>query len=95
MSPTTTAATEEKLTLPSGHPQAGYVSPDRSYAEGIGTLPPDEQEAREELIAAREDEAEAIAAAEDKVAKAEAKAAEEAAKAETTTTSKTDTSTKS
>ena len=77
---------EPKQTLPSGHPQAGYISPDRFYSEGTGTLPPDEQQARDELLEEREADVEAVEANEDKVAKEEAKAAEAAAKQTETTT---------
>lgn len=93
MSPTTTD--EPKLTLPSGHPQAGYVSPDKSYSDGVGTLPAEEQDIIDEALQTREDEAKAVAENEHKVATEEAKAAEAAAKAETTTATKSDTSTKS
>jgi hypothetical protein len=71
---------EPKLTLPAGHPQAGYVSPDLSFHDGTGTLPDEELDWHEERNAAQEAEAKAVAENEDKVAKEEAKAAEEAAK---------------
>ena len=72
---------EPKQTLPSGHPQAGYVSPDLSYREGVGTLPPEEQEAHDERDEERAAEVEAVEANEDKVAKEEAKAKETEVKA--------------
>lgn len=80
---------ERKLTLPVGHPQAGYVSPDLSYREGAGTLPDEEQEAHDERDEAREAEVEAVAAHEDEVAKAEAAPAEEEAAAPKTATKAT------
>lgn len=78
-------AAEPKQSLPAGHPQAGYVSPDLSLLDGRGPWEEPEAEdrplTREENIAAREGEVKAVAEAEDKVAKEEAKAAEEEAKA--------------
>jgi hypothetical protein len=77
---------EPKQTLPSGHPQAGYVSPDLSTHEGTGTIPDSEREWHEARNEAQQAEVEAVAEAEDKVAKEEAKAAEaEAAPAATPT----------
>jgi len=67
---------EPKQSLPSGHPQAGYVSPDLSYVEGVGTLPDEEQEEHDKRNEEREAEVEAVEANEDKVAKDEAKAKE-------------------
>jgi uncharacterized protein YaiL (DUF2058 family) len=65
---------ERKLTLPTGHPQAGYVSPDLSGLDGVGDLPEDEQKAHDERNKAQEEEAAAIAESEDKVAREEEKA---------------------
>lgn len=71
------SSTEEpKLTLPIGHPQAAYVSPDLSGTDGTGTLPDDEQKAHDERNQAQEDEVAAAADHENKVATAEAKQAE-------------------
>ena len=86
MSPSKTTE-EPKLTLPSGHPQAGYVSPDLSYSDGAGTLPAEEQEVIDERQEERDADAEAVAANEHKVATDEAKA-KEAEVAATTTTAK-------
>jgi len=72
---------ERKLTLPTGHPAAGYVSPDLSGVEGVETLPDEEQKLHDERNDARDAEVEAVADAEHKVATEEAKAAEEAEKA--------------
>lgn len=77
MSPTSKEA--PKRTLPAGHPQAGYVSPDLSFQDSTGVLPDEEQEFHDERDEAREEEAKAVAEAEDKAATAEA---EESAKAE-------------
>ena|SRR5215831_3213333 len=76
------AAEEPKLTLPIGHPQAGYVPPDLSYRSGAGTS--DEEEAGlEEQIAARDELVAAVEEHEDQVAHeerdAELAASEEAA----------------
>lgn len=71
---------EPKQTLPVGHPQAGYTTADLSFQDGVGALPPEEQEWHDNRDDAQADEAEAVAENEDKVAKAEAKAAEEAEK---------------
>ena len=67
---------ERKLTLPTGHPAAGYVSPDLSGVEGVETLPDEEQKLHDERNDARDAEVEAVADAEHKVATEEAKAAE-------------------
>jgi hypothetical protein len=74
MSPSKTTE-EPKMTLPSGHPQRAFVSPDLSLADGA-TLDPE----TEKLIEAQQAEVEAAAEHEDKVARAEAKAVEVAAK---------------
>lgn len=65
-----TTPTEESLSLPINHPQAGYVSPDLSFVDG-GELAPGEKEWAEERDAAQKAEAETVAAHEDTVAKAE------------------------
>jgi hypothetical protein len=72
---------EEKRSLPTGHPEAGYLSPDKSFTDGAGTFPPEEQEERDEREKAREAEVKAIEDHEDEVARREA---EEAAGEETT-----------
>lgn len=74
MPSTKTEETEELLTLPVGHPEAGYVGPDLSFTDGVGTLPPEEQEARDEAQAARDEEVEAVAQHEHEVATAEREA---------------------
>ena len=80
MAPRSTKDVEEpKQTLPVGHPQAGYVSPDLSGIEGVETLHDDEQKAHDERNQAQEDEAAAVAENEDKVAKEEQKRLEEQA----------------
>lgn len=75
MSPTRTTE-EPKQTLPSGHPEAGYVRPDLSLQDGTGKLPESEQEWHDDRDEAREAEVEAVTANEDKTARAEAKTAE-------------------
>jgi predicted nucleic acid-binding Zn ribbon protein len=73
MNPTTPKTTDEpKQSLPVGHPQAGYVSPDLSTHDGTGTLPDSEKEWHEARNDARDEEVEAVAEAEDKAAKEEA-----------------------
>jgi len=72
---------ERKLTLPTGHPAAGYVSPDLSGIDGVETLPEEEQKLHDERNDARDAEVEAVADAEHKVATEEAKAAADAEKA--------------
>ena len=69
---------ERKLTLPTGHPQAGYVGTDPSFADGVETFPEDEQKARDEAKKAWEDEVKAVADHEHEVATKEAKEAKEA-----------------
>ena len=83
---------ERKLSLPNGHPSAGYVSPDLSGIDGVETLPEDEQKAHDERNQAQEDEAKAVAEAEHKVATEEAKAAADAEKAAEKETAATTTS---
>src|SRR5215471_9737912 len=72
-----------KLTLPAGHPQAGYLSPDLSFVDGIDedSFDDDTKEAREEAQAAREEEVAAVEENEHKVASDELAKAEEKAKA--------------
>lgn len=78
--PTTRKTKEEpKRTLSTGHPEAGYVSPDLSTHEGTGTLPPEEVEWHEARNDAREEEVEAVTENEDKVARDEQKEAEKEA----------------
>jgi hypothetical protein len=63
---------EQKLTLPAGHPQSAYVSPDLSFRDPPDTVLPDEEaEILEEQQAAQEEEAQAAAEHEDKVAREE------------------------
>lgn len=64
---------EPKQTLPVGHGQAGYVSPDLSYHEGTGTIPESEAEWHEKRNEARDEEVQAVEEREDKVATEEAK----------------------
>lgn len=87
MAPSTTKTDEPKLTLPVGHPQAGYTTADLSYHEGTGTLPDEEIEVHEERNAAREEEVEAVAENEHKVATAEIAERAGDAKDETSTRS--------
>lgn len=79
MSPSKTKDDEPKLTLPVGHPQAGYVEPDLSYHEGTGILPDEEIDFHEARNAAREADVEAVAAGEHEAATKEAEAREESA----------------
>lgn len=67
---------EVLLTLPVGHPEAGYVFPDLSFTDQGGPIPPAEQAWADDRDAAQEAEAATVAAHEDEVARAEAKAAE-------------------
>jgi hypothetical protein len=84
---------ERKLTLPVGHPQAGYVGPDLSGVDGVTTFSPEEQKLRDERQAAYEDDLKAVTDNEDKVARDEAKAAEAAAKQQQADAAKTTTPT--
>ena len=70
---------EPKLSLPAGHPQAGYTAPDLSGHAGTGAIPDEEKSWHEDRNQAQQDEADAIADAEHKAATEEQKAAEEAA----------------
>src|SRR5262245_17067156 len=64
------AAEEKKLTLPPGHPQAGYGGTDPSANDdGVGTLAPVAQEWADKNQEAYEEQRDAIAEHEDKVAK--------------------------
>lgn len=76
------AAEEKKLTLPAGHPQSGYKSPDTSFVDGIGQFDAETQKARDEAADALEEENAAIEDSEHKVATAEQKKLEEQAKAD-------------
>lgn len=74
-----TKSDEPRLTLPAGHPQAGYLSPDLSFVDSPMLEDDETAEAREEANEARTAEVEAIAAHEHEVASAELKAVEERA----------------
>jgi hypothetical protein len=76
------ATDEDKATLPVGHPQAGYVSPDGSFSDNAGIPPDKEKEWNEQRDQAHEDEVEAVADAEDKAVKEEQEAQEKARAAE-------------
>jgi hypothetical protein len=67
----TRAEDEGTETLPVGHPQAGYVSPDLSEHDQTGTLPPEEKEWHEARNEAHDDEVERVNEGEAKVAKEE------------------------
>lgn len=69
--PPSTKTDEPLLTLPTGHPQAGYVSPDLSLRDGTGTLPAEEQEWHDDRNDARQAEVDAVAAHEDSVVREE------------------------
>ena len=81
----TKAEAEDVGTLPVGHPEAGYVSPDLSKHEGTGKLPPEEIEWHEERNEARDEEVEKVEKHEAEVEKREReereKKADEATKA--------------
>lgn len=64
-------ANEEKLTLPTGHPSAGYVEPDLSYHEGTGTIPDEEKDWHDDRNEARQADVDAVAKAEDEAARKE------------------------
>jgi len=68
------AADEPKLTLPVGHPQAGYVPPDLSFRDSAGDSD-EEQAALEEQIADRDELVEMVADHEHQVATEEREAA--------------------
>src|SRR5215831_7611023 len=61
---------ERKLKLPAGDPEAGYVSPDPSFVDGVETFSEEEQEARDDAADAWEEEVAAIADHEHEVATA-------------------------
>ena len=86
--PTKDTKDAPKRTLPVGHPQAGYVSPDLSFQDGTGLLPEEEQEFHDGRDEQQQAEAEAVAEAEDTVATAEAEEAEKADKQRETATQK-------
>lgn len=73
----TTDEDEAKTSLPPGHPQAGYTSPELSEPVGIGKVAPADQEWADKQKEAREEEVETIADHEDEVAKQEVKDREE------------------
>src|SRR5215471_8066756 len=68
------AAEETKLTLPTGHPQAGYVPPDLSFRDGAGESD-EEQDALDEQIAERDELVAAVEEHEHEVATEEREAA--------------------
>jgi hypothetical protein len=83
---------EKKLTLPVGHPEAGYVGPDLSFTDGVGTLPKEEQDARDEQAALHEEEVQAVADHEHEIATKEREAqlaSTQQPEAETKATTKT------
>lgn len=55
-------------TLPYGHDLSGYVSPDLSFTDGVGTLPSDEQQAADDQNAAQATQAQEVADYESQVA---------------------------
>lgn len=73
---------EQKLGLPPGHPQAGYVSSDLRLERGdaYGILPEEELEWHEKRDKAREEKLDEVRDYEDKAAKEERKRMEEEAK---------------
>ena len=77
---------ERKLTLPSGHPEAGYLSPDLSGTDGVTTIPPEpepeerDKRTKEERDKATADANQAVLDHEDEVARKEAAEAEAEAK---------------
>jgi len=75
---TPTAAEEPKLSLPVGHPQAGYVGPDLSFRDGAGQMTDEQQEAFDDMVAQHEDDVATVTENEHKVAKAELEASETA-----------------
>jgi hypothetical protein len=64
----TKEAAEPKLTLPAGHPQAGYVGPDLAPKEDMGVIPDEEQEYFDKLREDHEAEVKAVEEQEHKVA---------------------------
>lgn len=71
---------EPSASLPVGHPQAGYVSPDLSFHDSTGILPDEEKEWHETRNKAREESVEAVEEGETKAAEELAEATEEANK---------------
>jgi hypothetical protein len=71
MTSTSSTTEEAKLSLPVGHPQAGYVGPDLSFRDGAGELSGEDKKAYDEQNKAREDELKAVQENENKVARAE------------------------
>src|SRR5262245_8984973 len=86
MAGTRTAPAEEskerKLSLPNGHPEAGYVGHDPSFVDGVETFPEEEQKARDEAKQAWEEEVKTVEDKEHEVATKEAQEAEKALKEE-------------
>jgi hypothetical protein len=78
---------ESTLSLPAGHPQAGYSSPAHDAVFDTGTVPDTEQEWYDQRVEETNDLNEEIAKHEDDVAKAEAEVPDE--KSEKTTTKST------
>jgi hypothetical protein len=77
--PTQKDQQEQKLGLPAGHPQAGYVSSDLSLekGDGYGILPEEEKQWHEKRDKARAEKLDEVRDSEDKAAKEERKRAEE------------------
>jgi hypothetical protein len=73
------ATAERKEKLAAGDPEAGYVSPDLSFSDGI-VLDPDRQKLADEEAQARDDEVAAVEEHEDKVVKERRAQAEKEAK---------------
>jgi len=68
------SAEEPTLSLPAGHPEAGYYPPDLSFRDGAGESD-EEQAALDEQIADRDDLVAAVEAHEHEIATAEREAA--------------------
>ena len=75
----TKSEAENTGTLPVGHPEAGYVSPDLSKHDQTGTLPPEEKEWHEARNDARDEEVEKVEENEAEVEKREREEREERA----------------
>jgi len=88
---------ERKLSLPTGDPESGYASHDRSPVFGTGTVPDDEQEIYDARTQADEDERKAVEDSEHEIAtqRASDAEAEEAAVEAKMATKSTKTSTSS
>jgi len=67
---------ERKLSLPTGDPESGYASHDRSPVFGTGTVPDDEQEIYDARTQADEDERKAVEDSEHEIATQRASEAE-------------------